>query len=359
MAKRIARPELTFKQQNDLRRVVRSAQSVEEFQRSRAICLLARGWEVAKIAEALGTTASAVYRWRKRWEEGGAAALRDRPRSGRPRVYSKATRNRLCRLVERGPRRLGLALTVWSVLTLAAYVCFRTQTRISPSHLRRILHEEGYVWRRPKLTLRHRQNRKLYRMSRKRLRSLEKRARREGSDMVLLYVDEAEFHLNPGLVGMWTRRGCQPEVPSAGQNRKVAVFGGINATTGRMVWHLCARKNQLEFEQFLTTVLQGIRGKRIVVVLDNVAYHKTKAIRAFAEKHQARLEFVWLPPYSPSLNRIERVWKHIKSHYVYNEFFGDVLGLTRAVGNALEELNTNLRLARGLLASKRARNRAA
>jgi hypothetical protein len=124
------------------------------------------------------------------------------------------------------------------VLTLAVYLFGATSRMISRSHLLRIVRDEGYVRRRPKLSLKWRRNRRLYRAVQRRLKRLELDATRPGSRSVLIYGDECEFPLNPGLVGIWTRRGVQPEVPSAGQDLKIAAIGGINFATGRMTWRL-------------------------------------------------------------------------------------------------------------------------
>lgn len=351
--RRVTVGSFTDKQRRELRDLQREAGSEWEFVRARAIVLVQAGWRVADVAEAFDVTASAVYEWIKRFKKRGIRGLRDPKRGGRPRKYDRGFRREVCRSVQKGPRKLGLHLTVWSVLTLAAFLFRRTRQDVSKSQLRRILHEEGYRWKRPKLSLRHRQNRVLYERTRKRLRKLEKRALKKRGRFVLIYADEAEFHLNPGLVAMWSKKGRQPTVPSAGQNRKVAVFGGINYATGRMVWHLAERKNQHQFLFFLGKLLSSYRGWKVVLVLDNVAYHKTQAVMDFFERNRDRLEVIWQPPYSPQLNRIERVWKHLKSKYVYNEFFGDKDGLLRAVEKGLDLLNADLALARGLLTEKR------
>lgn len=349
MPKKLSVGSLSDKQRRKLAELQRTARSVDEFCRSRAVALHYAGWRVVEIADAFGVVPGTIYGWLGRFRSNGADGLRDRPKKGRPPIYDRTFRKEACSAVSKRPWKLGMAFTVWSVLTLAAALFQWKKKKISPTHLRRILHEEGYVWRRPKLSLRRRQNRKLYKAVRRRLRALEREAMEPGSRIALIYADESEFHLNPGLVGAWRRRGEQMEVPSAGQNRKAATFGGVDFATGEMTWHLTDCKNQHEFLKFLERLVKAHPGRRIVLVLDNVAYHKTKAVLNFVEGQGERLEIVWLPPYSPNLNRIERVWKHLKQKYVYNEFFGDKEGLVRSVQWALEALNADLRLSRKLL----------
>lgn len=359
MGRTILRGPLGAKEQEELAEIQRTARSYREFNRARGIALVAGGYSVRKVAEVFGVTPAAVYGWIGRYRRSGALGLRAAERSGRPRVYDRKFRRDVRRIVERGPRQWGLEWTVWTVLTLAGFLFDQTRRWISPSHLRRVLREEGYVWRRPKLSLRHRQNRRLHKAVQRLLRGLERKADRPGADSVLLYGDECEAHLNPGLTGMWMRRGRQKEVPSAGQDFKVAVFGAVNYATGRLVWRTARRKNQHEFLAFLVEVLRHYPSRRILLVLDNVSYHKTAAVREFLAQHRDRLEVIWLPPYSPSLNRIERVWKHLKSHYLYNEFFGDGQGLIRALHAGLRALNGNLFQARGILTAFQKRRYAA
>ncbi|WP_245936061.1 IS630 family transposase [Suttonella ornithocola] len=50
--------------------------------------------------------------------------------------------------------------------------------------------------------------------------------------------------------------------------------------------------------------------KNSVIVMDNAAFHKRSDIQAIIEEHGH--EIVWLPPYSPDLNPIEKMWAWIK-----------------------------------------------
>ena len=66
--------------------------------------------------------------------------------------------------------------------------------------------------------------------------------------------------------------------------------------------------------QFLQKVRNAHPDAKIVVVLDNARYNYTKDTRAFAEENNILLLF--LPPYAPNLNLIERLWKFAKKHLV-------------------------------------------
>jgi transposase len=56
------------------------------------------------------------------------------------------------------------------------------------------------------------------------------------------------------------------------------------------------------------------------MVLDNVRYHHAKRLKPILEKYKHRIELVYLPPYSPDLNPIERVWWYMRKKITHNRY---------------------------------------
>jgi transposase len=52
---------------------------------------------------------------------------------------------------------------------------------------------------------------------------------------------------------------------------------------------------------------------KVVMVMDNASYHRSQASRAALSLFEERLYVVWLPPYCPFLNAIERFWLQLKT----------------------------------------------
>jgi transposase len=57
----------------------------------------------------------------------------------------------------------------------------------------------------------------------------------------------------------------------------------------------------------------------IYVIIDNARYYKNTMVKAWLET--SRIEPIYLPPYSPNLNLIERFWKHLKREVILNQFY--------------------------------------
>jgi transposase len=62
------------------------------------------------------------------------------------------------------------------------------------------------------------------------------------------------------------------------------------------------------------------KAKKITFILDNASYYYMKDIEAYRQK-LGNIEFVFLPPYSPNLNIIERIWKFFKKKILYDKYY--------------------------------------
>ena len=138
---------------------------------------------------------------------------------------------------------------------------------------------------------------------------------------------------------MWTFRGERAEVPAAGTNRKLCIYGAMDYRTGQTHYMVHPKKNGAQFNEFLRQLLEDKRGRFVVVVLDNASYHTTKATLDLLTEHEDHIYVVWLPKYSPELNAIEGLWGYLKKSALNNYFFGDVERLEEAIVRVFGELN--------------------
>lgn len=118
--------------------------------------------------------------------------------------------------------------------------------------------------------------------------------------------------------------------------KSVALFGAVNLRNGKMAHQFAFTFNALVFERFLKKLLRHrSRSRRMVVVLDNASYHRALVLSHLLEKKQDVLQLMFLPPYSPELNPIERVWKLTRRLCTHNHYFQELDDLLLAVKNQL------------------------
>jgi len=98
------------------------------------------------------------------------------------------------------------------------------------------------------------------------------------------------------------------------------VLGSVEPQTGKMVINFADRGNYQSFKKHLKKVLWEFReAPKIIMIVDNVRFHHAKLLKKFLEKHK-KLELMYLPPYSPSLNPIERAWWYMRKNITHNRF---------------------------------------
>ena len=81
-----------------------------------------------------------------------------------------------------------------------------------------------------------------------------------------------------------------------------------------------ARINAQAVVSHLERILGEQKNGKAYFIADNARYYRSKVVRAFLEREE-RAKFVFLPPYSPNLNVIERLWLVIKKEVVHNRHY--------------------------------------
>lgn len=110
------------------------------------------------------------------------------------------------------------------------------------------------------------------------------------------------------------RRGQQKRIRAfTVSQRSYHLIGGYNFRTDQVFSQAVECKNSQTFIQFLEYLLvECFPTQKIVLVMDNASYHRSKTARAALSLFEPRVRVFWLPKYCPQLNLIERFWRHLK-----------------------------------------------
>lgn len=314
---------LTDDQRQALERVRRRAVG-RVSQRAHMVLLNARGYTVEQIAEIFGVGEDVVRKWLHRYEREGPLGLDDRPRPGRPPT-ERLARQIVDAQASNPPCNNGLVQGSWTVGLLAAFLATRFRLVLSPASVRRYLHQAGWRWARPRLapaTHAPRGQRKEDPAAPLKLALIDQAI---ASAATLLYLDECDLHLLPVIRACWMK-GARRRVPTPGQNAKRALFGALDARTGRLHHLVRPRKRAAQFVELLEALATAYPVGEVVLVLDNVITHDAKLVRAWrARPEHARFRFLWLPKYSAhEHNPIERVWGLMKDAVAANRLHGSI-----------------------------------
>lgn len=127
-------------------------------------------------------------------------------------------------------------------------------------------------------------------------------------------------------------------VPAAGEDARFTVYGALDYASGTVLWQTAPGKDAATFVAFLDHLAATLPTGQLLVVLDNVGYHKAHLARRWWAAHHARIRPLWLPAYSPELNLIERVWRFVKDKLANHRWWADLDALERATGVLLDRL---------------------
>lgn len=123
-----------------------------------------------------------------------------------------------------------------------------------------------------------------------------------------------------------------PVIMHASTRKKVGVFGAVCVNNGRLVTQQDTIFNASSFQSFLTRLLRHRKnGHKMIVILDNARWHHAKQIQPWLKKHCNAIQLDFLPPYSPNLNSIERVWKLVRRLCTHNKYFATLDELTKII----------------------------
>jgi transposase len=113
-----------------------------------------------------------------------------------------------------------------------------------------------------------------------------------------------------------------PVVMHAPTRKSMALFGAVSIRSGKLVHMTAPVFNAATFGEFLTKLIRRkARNKKMLIILDNARYHHAVMIHPWLKKYRKSIGLLFLPPYSPDLNPIERVWKLTRKLCTHNQYF--------------------------------------
>ena len=142
-------------------------------------------------------------------------------------------------------------------------------------------------------------------------------------DEVLLFIDPVHQVHNNENDYCWQLKGaCNTKTALANTGRRrLNIIGAINPVTLQPTT-LLIEENCCE--EVIMAFLEEIKKQywsatAICIILDNARYQRAYAVQRKAE--ELNITLIYLPPYSPNLNLIERLWRYFKKKVMKNRFY--------------------------------------
>ena len=298
---------LTRKQRKELLEELKLEHIRRYADRLRVILLLDEGKTYKSIADHLFLDEGTVGNYKKRYKLGGIEGLINDDYLGKKAMLTEQDLKVLSDDLQKR-----IFLTTKSVI---AHVRQKFGVRYSRGGITDLLHRLGFSFKKPKGVPGKADRAKQEEF----LRQYKKEKSRGG---LIYFGDATHPTFNTALNYGWIKKGENFEVKTNPGRHRININGAIEIKTMDVITRSYPTINQYSICDFLNAIRAKNPGeKRITLFLDNASYHRAKRVRAFAKK--LRIKILYLPPYSPNLNPIERLWKFMKKKALPNEYLED------------------------------------
>ena len=204
-----------------------------------------------------------------------------------------------------------------TVQQIQAYIKKEYGVEYSIAGLTDWLHRQGFTYRKPKIVP-AKADTAQQKAFLEEYQGLEKNLPPEES---IVFVDSVHPTQATQIRYGWVRKSSPQVVKTTASRTRLNLTGAIDIKTKEVESKSYDRIDSQSVIDFLAGLSEQYKRQRKVhVILDGAGYHRSKEVGKWIES-QERIVLHYLPPYSPNLNPIERLWKVMNEYVRNNRYF--------------------------------------
>ena len=147
-------------------------------------------------------------------------------------------------------------------------------------------------------------------------------------------MDEARLGQQGTTTRVWAQRGSRPTAVKQTRYEWVYLYAAVEPATGASVALQAPSINTGTMNVFLGMLSKELGpNDHAALIMDRAGWHKARALVV-----PENITILYLPPYSPELNPVERLWAYLRSHYLSNRAYDDYQHLLDAGAEAWQQL---------------------
>ena len=302
------KPFLTEEQRLSYRKLHKKCNDKKKADRIKSILMLDKGFGYDEIAELLLLDDMTIRRWHECFElKGINTLLRDNYTGGKPKL-EKWQQSELSKHLENQ-----IYLTAKEV---SAHVEEKYGVRYSPKGMAKMLHRMGFAYKKPKHVpgKANRQEQKEF------IENYQKLKTNKSEDDHIYFMDGVHPLHNSQPAYGWIKKGKEKPLLTNTGRQRININGAYDIENQNVVISEDERINAQSTIKLLGKMLKAQPSGILYVILDNARYYRSRLVKEYLENNP-RIKFIFLPPYSPNLNIIERLWKLLKKKTTYNQYY--------------------------------------
>lgn len=315
--------------------------STLEEMRKQAVARVKDGVTQTEVAENFGVHRTTVWKWNKKFAEGGEDALVGTKGTGRPPTLTAEQFAELKQnITEKTPENFGLGTQLWTLPAVRTMMAAEFGVEVHRTTAMRMLHKLGLTPQKPTRRSVERDEDAIERWKTEDFPKILAGAKSDGAR--ILFEDEAQVREDASTGTTWAERGKRPIIRVPGTRRRINVISFVSPTG--QLWFECYKESldATLFITFLMVLLREVRGK-IVLILDKHPAHVAKATMEFVRERSDRLSLHFLPGYAPDLNPDEHIWHLLKDAFSRDPLRKDEI-VEEAVSLSMEAIRRDRKL---------------
>jgi transposase len=312
---------LTEEEKSHLDELHHQTKDGKERDRIKAILLRSEGWTVPMISQALRLHQTTIIRHINEYHEG---KLKNESGGSESKLDDSQTEELIAHLE---------AHTYHHVHEIILFIKDKWDISFSIPGMNKWLHRHAFSYKKPK-GFPYKANPKLQEEF---ITAYEKLKSEVGVEEPILFMDAVHPTQATKLSYGWIRTGQTKHVETTGSRTRLNIVGAIQL--GNIAETVTAQYETINGESIIDfmTKLRGQYGSKTVhLILDRSGYHRSMLVAEKAIELNIKLHF--LPPYSPNLNPIERLWKVMNEKVRNNRFFKSSKDFKEAINRFFDDI---------------------
>lgn len=302
--------------------------SPETATRCTAMQMLLAGVDRELVCNALLVTDRAIRKWISLFNQSGVDGLIVKKRPGRTAIFNGQQAEELAHLIDQ-PQQVDR--TFWTAKAFHGYISDAYQVECSYETVVRFFHKQGFALKTPQ-PWSDKQDEELRDRFIEDLKELISQP-----DVDIWFTDESGFEGDPRPRKRWDKKGRKTRVTKNGGHLRMNVIGMVCPRTGQFFAIEASHSDSETFQAFLSEANKTVTFQRTknVLIMDNASWHKRKSTNWHGWQPK------YLPPYSPDLNPIERIWNIMKARWFNNHVCKNVDKLLERLDLAILDIIDN------------------
>jgi transposase len=218
------------------------------------------------------------------------------------------------------------------------YILEQFQINYSLSGIYGLLEKEGFIYDYPKPILKGDiPDQKLW------LKKFEKLVQKLPRDQVILFSDAVHPTHNSQFTKMWMRKDKPKTLSTNSGRQRINIQGSYDVTNQDGIFTQHDTINTQSIIEHYQKILEKYPTKSTIhIVEDNARYYFGEAKRWIQthnrKHHSTKLRIHKIPPYSPNLNKIEKLWLFLKKTLIHNKHYEKFKDFKKAINNFLDNI---------------------